>query len=55
MTSKQLEVKRIFAIKDKAERIEAIQEYMKKNVQPSTCSKANAYLEATVMFDGKLL
>ena len=55
MTEKQQEIKRIFAIKDKAERTEAIQKYMKDNIQPSTCSKSNAYLEATVMFDGKLL
>lgn len=55
MTNKQLEVKRIFNIKDKTERIKAIQEYMAKNVQPSTRSKANVYADALVIFDGKLL
>ena len=55
MTEKQQEVKRIFAIKDKSERIKAIQEYMAKNVTPSTQSKANIYAEATVIFNGRLL
>jgi len=54
MTEKQQEIKRIFAIKDKTERIKAIQEYMANNIQPSTRSKANVYADALVIFDGKL-
>jgi hypothetical protein len=55
MTEKQKTIKQIFNIKDKTERIKAIQEYMANNIQPSTRSKANVYAEATVIFDGKLL
>lgn len=55
MTEKQRIIKQIFNIKDKTERIKAIQEYMANNIQPSTRSKANVYADALVIFDGKLL
>ena len=55
MTEKQKTIKQIFNIKDKNERIKAIQEYMIKNVQPSSRSEANVYGDTIVMFDGKLL
>jgi hypothetical protein len=54
-STKIQEIKSALNIKNKEERIKAIKAWMTINVQASTVGKSNAYTEASVIFDGRLL